>query len=242
MRNLIYNKRGVKHPEDIIEKGLREKFSEGPVRAVIFDMDGVIFDSERLVWLEWCAISEKYGLENIWEVYRKCIGVTETRTRELFLEQYGQDCPYERYKEEVSINFHRKYDNGKLPLKEGVREILTYLKEKGYHVGLASSTREAVVRAEITDAGLLPFFDNLTCGDMLKKSKPEPDIYLMACRNLDVSPEEAVAVEDSYNGIRSAYRAGMRPVMIPDLLSPDEEMKAFSWQICNNMLELREAL
>ena len=158
------------------------------------------------------------------------------------MEQYGQDCPYERYKAEVSVNFHRKYDNGKLPLKEGVREILTYLKEKGYRVGLASSTREAVVRAEITDAGLLPFFDNLTCGDMLKKSKPEPDIYLKACRNLDVSSEEALAVEDSYNGIRSAFRAGMRPVMVPDLLPPDEEMKVYSWKICNSLLELREAI
>lgn len=225
-----------------MDKKLQTNFSEGPVKAIIFDMDGVIFDSENLVWQEWLALSKKYGLEHIWEVYQKCIGVTEEITRKLFLEQYGPDCPYEKYKAEVSSQFHRKYDNGKLPLKEGVRELLIYLREQGYRIGLASSTREAVVRAEISDAGLLPFFDHLTCGDMLKKSKPEPDIYLMACRNLGILPEEAVALEDSYNGIRAAYRAGMRPVMIPDLLLPDEEMKTLSWRICSSLVELQKEL
>ena len=212
------------------------------LKAVIFDMDGVIFDSEHLVYKEWLAISEKYGLDNIWEVYRKCIGVTEEITRKLFLEQYGESCPYEAYKAEVSASFHAKYDGGKLPLKDGVRELLEYLKTSGYWIGLASSTREAVVRDEISAAGLLPFFDNLTCGDMLKKSKPEPDIYLMACRNLEVAPGEAVAVEDSFNGIRSAYRAGMKPVMVPDLLPPDEEMKTLSWKICETLTDLKKFL
>lgn len=88
------------------------------------------------------------------------------------------------------------------PMKKGVTELLSYLKEKGWIVGLASSTKEATVTQEIRDAGLMPYFDNLTCGDMLKKSKPEPDIFLMACEKLAVKPQEAIIIEDSHNGIR----------------------------------------
>ena len=76
-------------------------------------------------------------------------------------------------------------------------------------------------------------------GDLLKKSKPEPDIYLMACRELSVEPKEAYAIEDSYNGIRSAYAAGMKPIMVPDLMPPTEEMKEKSVVICK---DLREAM
>lgn len=107
-------------------------------------------------------------------------------------------------------------------------------------MGLASSTREAVVRQEIGDAGLLPYFRNLTCGDMLKKSKPEPDIFLMACGSLGVKPEEAIAVEDSYNGIRAAYRAGMMPVMVPDMVEPDDEMRKLAGKICGSLPEVLE--
>lgn len=208
-------------------------------KAVIFDMDGVIFDSERLVLEGWQEIAAKYGIKGIEEVLPRCLGVNAQATREIFREYYGQDFPYDEYKKEASALFHSRYGNGKLPLKPGVKELLSYLKENGYLVGLASSTRQAIVEQEIRDAGLMPYFDNLVCGDMLKRSKPEPDIYLKACENLDVEPRMAVAVEDSYNGIRSAKRAGMVPVMVPDMVQPDEEMQSLAHKICKDLFEVK---
>ena len=207
--------------------------------AVIFDMDGVIFDSERLVLEGWLEIAAKYGIEGIEEVLPRCLGVNAQATREIFREYYGQEFPYDEYKKEASALFHSRYGNGRLPLKPGVRELLSFLKEEGYLVGLASSTRQAVVEQEIRDAGLIHYFDDLVCGDMLKRSKPEPDIYLKACENLDVEPRMAVAVEDSYNGIRSAKRAGMVPVMVPDMVQPDEEMRSLAHKICKDLFEVK---
>ena len=208
-------------------------------KAVIFDMDGVIFDSERLVLEGWQEIAAKFGIKGMEEVLPRCLGVNAQATREIFREYYGQDFPYDEYKKEASALFHSRYGNGKLPLKPGVKELLSYLKENGYLVGLASSTRQAIVEQEIRDAGLMPYFDNLVCGDMLKRSKPEPDIYLKACENLDVEPRMAVAVEDSYNGIRSAKRAGMVPVMVPDMVQPDEEMRSLAHKICKDLFEVK---
>lgn len=208
--------------------------------AVIFDMDGVIFDSERLVLEGWQEIAAKYGIEGIEEVLPKCLGVNAQTTREIFRAHYGQDFPYDEYKKEASALFHSRYGNGKLPLKPGVRELLSYLKDEGYLVGLASSTRQAIVEQEITDAGLMAYFDNLVCGDMLKKSKPEPDIYLKACENLNVEPGMAIAVEDSYNGIRAAKRAGMVPVMVPDMVQPDGEMRDLAHKIFKDLFEVKK--
>ena len=129
-----------------------------------------------------------------------------------------------------------------MPLKPGIKELLVYLKENGYKVGVASSTREAVVSRQLVDAGLREYFDNLTCGDMLERSKPEPDIYLMACEKLGVKPEEAIAIEDSYNGIRSAYRAGVFPIMVPDLMHPDEEMRELAGQIFESLFDVKKWL
>ena len=209
-------------------------------KAVIFDMDGVIFDSEKLVLQSWQWVAKQYGLEGIEEVFPKCIGVNAVNTKLIFLEYYGEEFPYDVYKKEASKWFHDRFDNGKLPLKPGVVELLSYLQEAGYKIGLASSTREAVVTQEIRDAGLLSYFDNLTCGDMLKKSKPEPDIFFMACDKLGVTPEEAIVIEDSYNGIRAAYRAGITPIMVPDMIAPDEEMKMLAYKICESLTEVRD--
>lgn len=211
-------------------------------KAVVFDMDGVIFDSERLVLQGWQEIAKKYALPDIEEVYYRCVGVNAVATKEIFLHHYGADFPYDTYKKEASQLFHSRYGGGKLPMKPGVEELLRFLKEKGYPVGLASSTRKAVVEQEITDAGLKEYFMNLTCGDMLKKSKPEPDIFLMACESLSVSPKDTVVIEDSYNGIRAAYRAGAIPIMVPDMIPPDEEMKRLSHKICRDLTEVKKWL
>ncbi len=207
-------------------------------KAVIFDMDGVIFDSERLVLESWKQIAEKYGIQNVEEVLIKCIGVNAVITRDIFLEYYGKDFPYDMYKTECSSLFHTWCKTKGLPIKKGVTELLEYLNDSGYKVGLASSTRYEIVKEELEEAGLLPYFHNLTGGDMLKKSKPEPDIFLMACESLSVKPEEAIGIEDSYNGIRALSRAGMLPVMVPDMIAPDEEMKDFAEFIFDDLLEV----
>ncbi len=207
-------------------------------KAVVFDMDGVIFDSERLVIACWKVIADKYEVPNIEEICRECLGVNATETRQKFLNHYGQDFPYDAYKSEMSKLYHDKYDGGRLPVKKGVAELLQYLKEAGVKVALASSTRRVVVEQELTDAGIIKYFDVVIGGDMVTRSKPEPDIFLKACEELGVLPEEAFAIEDSYNGIRAAAAGKLRPLMVPDLMEPTEEMKRLAERVFPDLLDV----
>lgn len=210
------------------------------VKAVVFDMDGVIFDSERLCLVCWTEIAEKYGISDIEAACRECLGVNDKKTEETMLARYGADFPYEAYRKEASALFHSKADGGRLPRKPGVKELLTYLKENGVKLAVASSTRYAVVKQELGDGGLLAFFDAVIGGDMVKAGKPAPDIFLRACRELGAVPEETYVIEDSYNGIRAAHAAGMIPVMVPDLAEPTEEMKRLARVILPSLCEVKE--
>lgn len=140
--------------------------------AVIFDMDGIIFDSERLVLDCWERIGEKYGIPDIGEVFMRCIGTNRVRTRQIVDEHYGKTFPYEKFSAESSALFHEMTEKEGLPIKAGVREILTYLREEKIPLGLASSTRIAVVTQELKDAGLYEYFQTVVGGDLLENSKP----------------------------------------------------------------------
>ncbi len=207
-------------------------------KAVVFDMDGVIFDSEILIIECWQVIAKKYGIQGIEEACREVLGVNATETKEKFLIRYGADFPYDTYKAEVSKLYHDNYDDGKLPLKPGVVELLQYLKEKNIKVALASSTRTAVVKQELADAKIIDYFQVIIGGDMVSRSKPQPDIFLKACEELGVAPEEAFAVEDSYNGIRAAAAGHLRPIMVPDLMPPTEEMQELSEVILDSLIDV----
>lgn len=207
--------------------------------AVIFDMDGVIFDSERLVLSCWEKVGEKYGFQGIDEVFLPCIGTNEVKTKEIVMDYYGQDFPYETFRQEASVLFHERVDLDGLPVKKGVREILDYLKEQEIPTAVASSTRLEAVSGELKQAGLYEYFKVVMGGDQLKRSKPEPDIYLMTCEKMDVIPSRAYAIEDSYNGIRSSFRAGMRPIMVPDMLPATEEMRQKSVAVLDDLLMVR---
>lgn len=208
--------------------------------AVIFDMDGVIFDSERLVLECWEKIGKKYNLEGMREAFLPCIGTNSERTKEIVLDYYGSDFPYEQFKKESSEYYHEVVERSGLPLKKGVREILCFLREKEVMLGLASSTRLAVVTQELAQAGLYDYFQVVMGGDQLKKSKPEPDIYLMTCEKMRITPEIVYAVEDSYNGIRAAYSAGMKPIMVPDMLPATDEMRQKSIAVLDDLLAVRD--
>ncbi|MGN0630589.1 MAG: HAD family hydrolase [Ruminococcus sp.] len=212
------------------------------MKAVIFDMDGVIFDSETAVLNGWKEIAEKYGIPDVEIPYRLSIGSNAEMSKKNFLEYYGEDFPYDIYKEEQRANFHKKYDGGKLPLKPGVCELLTYIKEKGMKTAVASSTRFEMVKAEIEAAGLDIYFDVIIGGDHVKKSKPHPEIFLKAAELLSVSLQEAYIIEDSFNGIRAAFSAGAVPVMVPDMQEPDDEMKSKAWKIAGNLFDVIELI
>ena len=209
-------------------------------KAVVFDMDGVIFDSERLVLECWEKIAEEYGLVGMKEAFIPCIGTNSTMTKELVLNYYGADFPYDEFRNKSSLLFHEIVDRGELPVKKGVRELFDYLKKCQVPMAVASSTRLQAVTHELKQAGLYDYFQVVMGGDQLKKSKPEPDIYLMTCEKLGISPSDAYAIEDSYNGIRSSYSAGMRPVMVPDMLSPTEEMYSKSVAVLEDLLLVKE--
>lgn len=210
--------------------------------AVVFDMDGVIFDSERLVLECWNEVAQKHGIEDMGPVCLKCTGLTVDASRSVMKEYFGQDFPYDTYKAEMSRLFHERYDGGRLPMKPGVEELLAFLKEQGKKVALASSTRSQVVKTELADAGILSYFDAVICGDMVQNSKPAPDIFIRACECLGTDPARSFAVEDSHNGIRSAKSAGLRPIMVPDLVPVTEEMEQLTEVILPSLADVKQYL
>ncbi len=207
-------------------------------QAVVFDMDGVIFDTERLVIEFWKEVAKKHNIPNIEHTCIQCLGTNRVRTREIFLENYGADFPFDPYRAEVTELFNTHYKGVPLPTKPGIRELLNYLQEQDIKVGLASSTAQHLVRDEIGTAGLLPYFQTLVCGDMVEHSKPAPDIFLKACEILNADPTKSIAIEDSFNGIRSAHCAGMTPIMVPDQVQPTDEIRTLAFHVMPSLLDV----
>lgn len=196
-------------------------------KTVIFDMDGVIFDTENLILQNWRELATAYGMDvkEVETVFYSCIGTNMAATKEIVLAHFGRQFPYEEFRAASSEMFRQKVNASGMPVKEGAQELLAYLKEKKYLIGLASSTRTSVVREELADAGLLNYFDVVVGGDMVTHSKPEPDVFLRCCELLGVPPSQVTIIEDSYNGVRAGKRAGAEVIMVPDLVRPDEEMR-----------------
>ena len=192
--------------------------------AVLFDMDGVIFDSERACLSVWQELAAELGLEGIAEVFIRCVGTNKRRTEEIFREAYPE-LNFKTFDTAVRARFLSRYGEGRLPVKPEAEEILRALHEAQIPLALASSTERAVVERELREAGLLRYFDALTCGDQVRRSKPDPEIFLLAARALGKEPQSCYVIEDSFNGIRAAAAAGMHPIMVPDMLPPDEEME-----------------
>lgn len=212
------------------------------IKTIVFDMDGTLIDSEALIMKAWQILAAQDGIADIEETLIRCIGVTSAETEAIFYQVYGNDFPYQKYRTQGSKLYRAEIEKNGLPVKPGVYELFDFLKKNDFRIGLASSTREQIVRSEMESIGLLDFFEVIVCGDMVTHSKPHPEIYLKSCELLNVPPCDCYAVEDSPNGIRSAYRAGMKPLMVPDLVAPDEEIRKLLFKECKDLLEVRDFL
>lgn len=212
------------------------------MKAVIFDMDGVMFDTELVCMKAWDAVGEEMGVGKAGYMVLKTLGMTAERAIEILQNEFGSDFDARAFKlkgREYSYDYFNKYG---VPEKEGLYEILDYLKQKGYKLAVASSTSSDSVHHHLKEKDIEKIFDAVICGDMVEKSKPEPDIYLKACEMLGESPSDCVAIEDSRNGLLSAHRAGMQVIMVPDLWQGEEETDAFLFAKCSSLLDVINVL
>ncbi len=187
------------------------------MKAVIFDMDGVLFDTERLAVKCWDTIGEELSLGKVGYMVLKTLGRTKEESVKIFEREFGHRFNNDEFQRLYKEYLDNYYSKNSVPLKEGVREILEYLKENGYKIAVASSSSRESVLHHLRDADIEKYFDKIICGDMVYKSKPEPDIYITAATELGVNCENCYAVEDSESGLLSAHRANMEVVYIPDL-------------------------
>ena len=208
------------------------------IEAIVFDMDGILFDTERLSVESWIEVAERLGLPDIDKGVYGCIGLNRTDCRIFLKETYGQDFPYDYFREQTAAVFQRKMAKDGLPVMKGAGELLAWLQEKGLKVALASSTSHKTVESHLQQAGFTGFFQAVIGGDMVEHSKPAPDIFLKACAELGVAPERAYAIEDSYNGIRAAHAGHLLPIMVPDLLPANEEMQEKAEVVLPDLFEV----
>ena len=205
--------------------------------AVVFDMDGVIFDTEKLYRRFYMEEGAKRGVPSdiMTKACEAIAGGTKFDNKPRFEAIVGHDIEYLEFRDRVMENFEKYvYENG-VEMKDGALDTLEYLKEHNIKTALATSTMEERAKRYLASRDMNKYFDKFIYGDMVEHSKPDPDIYLKACKALGVEPSKAIAVEDSINGIVSAGRAGMYPVMVIDLIQPNDITEQYAKQVYENI-------
>ena len=210
------------------------------IKGFIFDMDGVIFDTERVYLDIWTNVFKKYGYEMEKDVYISVMGRGRKIVKEVFINHFGQDLPIEEMYVEKDNLLFEVINRGEVPIKEGAIEILDFLKEHNYKIALATSAKMDRLKKQLTLANIYDKFDVIVCGDDVNKTKPDPEIYIKAATYLNLQCEDCVVIEDSPAGIRGAYNGNMIPFHVEDLKEADEEMKRLSYRCFKNLNEIKE--
>ena len=201
-----------------------------------------MFDTERLSVEAWNIVGKRFGISVGDEFFDGIRGSKPDTVKRLLNEMFGPEFDTDRFLEEkraFSYDQIRKYG---VPVKKGLKELLTYLKEKGIKTAVATSSGRQWTEQNVGGAGIDGFFDAYAFGEMVTHAKPDPEIYQLACQALGTAPSRTLAIEDSRNGILSAHAAGMPVVMIPDLIPPAPELERLLFRRCTSLLEVRELL
>lgn len=198
--------------------------AQNNIKAAIFDMDGVLFDTEKLYERFWIEAARISGF-NMTKEDVSAIRSTDQNTAERIIKgRLGEAFDYRSIRKLRQKLMADYIDSTGIEVKPGVRKTLDMLRSNNIKIGLATTSNEKRAKHYLSLGGIYDYFDAVISSDMISRGKPDPMIYLTAAKALNTDPKECIAFEDSYNGVRSAYSAGCHVVMVIDRDMPDEEM------------------
>ena len=212
------------------------------VQAVIFDMDGTLIDTEKYYRIFWPKALAAFGCRMTDEQALAMRSLGRPFAIAQLKEWFRDDFDYHAVREKRKAMMEECLDREGIQLKTGARELLTTLKERRITTAVATASDLERTEKYLKKVGLYGCFDKMISATMVKEGKPSPDIYLYACAQLNLKPDQCIAVEDSPNGVLSAYRAGCKVVMVPDQTEPDEELRKCLWARVDHLVDIEKLL
>lgn len=211
------------------------------LKAVLFDMDGTIFDSESLYSQAWVASAQHFNQHFTHQMYQDFVGVRSVECYQIAQKMFGEDFDMEPF-----IRFFREYISAekaqKMPIKSGFTALFESLKQSGLKLGLVTSARHASILENFAHLSYLADFDVVISGDDVKNAKPDPECYQTACQKLNIEPQQALVFEDSNPGALAAINAGCQTVIIPDLLPIEDHIEKQAFRIFDNLSQVQHSL
>lgn len=205
------------------------------IKAVIFDMDGLMIDSERVTYDGYVIECKKLGHTMTKDFYKTLLGKPTKAIYERFHTEFGEDFPIEEVIQKVHQYMADLFENEGVPVKKGLVDLLKYLKANGYKTIVATSSNRARVDVILENAKITEYFDDSICGDEVTKGKPNPEVFLKSCEKLGVKVDEAIVLEDSEAGIQASHSAGIKVICIPDMKYPEPEFAEMTYKIVDSL-------
>ena len=208
------------------------------IKAIIFDMDGLMIDSERVTFECYQERLKDMNLTMDEEFYKTLLGKPIKGIYQRFYDVYGNDFPIQNLIQDVHQLMAERFETEGVPVKKGLVELLHYLKDNNYKTIVATSSNRDRVDKILAQAKITEFFDDSICGDEVTKGKPNPEVFLKSCQKLGVNVDEAIVLEDSEAGIQASYDANIKVICIPDMKYPEKQYEEKTFKILKDLTEV----
>lgn len=209
-------------------------------RVAVFDVDGLLIDSERAYNAYWQKAGRELGYPISFEMALELRSLDASLAQKMFLNWFGDADAYQRVRMRRREMMRQEDESIQYPLKSGAKEMISFARERGLRTAIVTSSQPQKARSLLDRYSLAEMFDHIVCAEKVERNKPFPDIYLYAAAQLGVKPEECIAFEDSPNGLRSAHDAGCYTVMIPDLSPYSKELDSIADDHAESLLAYYE--
>ncbi|MGO4153287.1 HAD family hydrolase [Cupriavidus sp. YAF13] len=208
-----------------------------PFTAAIFDMDGLLIDSERAIMQAWIGAAREIGITLAASDYVQVIGKAKPESDAFLVSLLGDEHAFRQVQVMAGAQLHAPAAGPRFPLKPGAKELLSALRAAGIPCAVASSSRVEEIKDRLGRVGVLDFFSSVSGGDEVRRGKPDPALYQLAAERLGVAPQACLAFEDSENGATAASRSGAQVVVVPDIKPPSAVVTGFSFRILGTLHE-----